>query len=87
LRSLLVLAVWLAVLMPAFGQQQPPGEWQLVSMDQWNRPNPPPVPGDGSMGIRMIRFDERGGEGEAHIELIAGRVRAWRSGGGARSAR
>jgi hypothetical protein len=54
---------------PAAVAQQLPGEWRLISTARWDRPIPPSMPGDGSMGIRVFRFDERGGEAEAHIEL------------------
>lgn len=43
------------------------GSWQYTGTTQWNIRQGPSAPGDGSIGIRIFQFDERGGDVEATI--------------------
>lgn len=45
------------------------GEWQYTGQTQWNIRLGDSAPGDGSLGIRIFQFDERGGDVEATIRM------------------
>src|SRR5262245_31590026 len=45
------------------------GVWQYSGQTQWNIRFGDSAPGDGSMGIRIFQFDERGGDVEATIRM------------------
>lgn len=67
------LYLFLAIPMCLIGQpasSQSSGEWHFIGAQRWDyTPKGYPAPGDGGVEIKIIRFDEQGGEAEATIQM------------------